>query len=396
MDHVVSWLSQTDDSYPAQDDISAGGGNPQPWPQKRKHSNLSEISDDRLQVVSFPASLCDVWERDQLQAQNRKNYHPGPPAPNSTFSDFDDGSAVVASSKQKRVLLTKSTPSFRFLGASGRGGLHIRDNFDKWVPPSIRQLIGSFRTDSSDRWVLCNCVKDLLCEEYSLGAIGDGIFQACSCNGNVKSSRQSQARGVLKSVRHANHIQAQGTEENNWVAHSIFLLQLVIGESGETYPLQVDSVTATDLYREFCPRVRWRPSRSRSSSPKKRQRGAIRMVIPSQTPLVDEVLTARADIAITLLNCDETESFRQNLNIKFGLSELPLPLKNMNQLPLLTFEVKSLDGSSLEAENQATICANSILQSWRCWECRLVILKPTTRVALRTLLLKLKTRRRIN
>ncbi|KAF3290742.1 hypothetical protein TWF970_000008 [Orbilia oligospora] len=71
---------------------------------------------------------------------------------------------------------------------------------------------------------------------------------------------------------------------------------------------------------------------------------------------IDEVLTAKADIAITLLNCDETEPFRHSLNIKFGLSELPLPLKNMNQLPILTFEVKSVDGSSLETENQATMC----------------------------------------
>ncbi|KAF3197986.1 hypothetical protein TWF191_005175 [Orbilia oligospora] len=39
----------------------------------------------------------------------------------------------------------------------------------------------------------------------------------------------------------------------------------------------------------------------------------------------------------------------------------------MNQLPILTFEVKSVDGSSLETENQATTCANSILQSWRCF-----------------------------
>ncbi|KAK6343700.1 hypothetical protein TWF730_011290 [Orbilia blumenaviensis] len=284
-----------------------------------------------------------------------------------TFSISSTSAAtVVASSKQKRILLAKSIPNFRFLGASGRGGLHIKDSFDKWVPQSIRQLISSFRRSSSDRWVLCNCLRNLLSEEDSLDALEGDQFQTCSCNDNVKTSRQLEARSVLKLVRRANDIQAGAAEGNNWVAHSISLLQLAIGESGETYPLQVDSVTATDLHREFCPRVRWRPSRSRSSSPKKRKRRASGIATPSQTPLVDEILMARADIAITLLNCDETESFRNNINTKFGRFELPLPLKNMDQLPILTLGVKSLDGSSLEVENQATICANSILQSWRC------------------------------
>ncbi|KAF3190757.1 hypothetical protein TWF788_008279 [Orbilia oligospora] len=73
-----------------------------------------------------------------------------------------------------------------------------------------------------------------------------------------------------------------------------------------------------------------------------------------QTPLVDETLTARADIAIMLLNCDKTESLRNNINTRFGRPELPLPFKNMDQLPILTSEVKSFDGSSLKAENQAT------------------------------------------
>ncbi|KAK6511380.1 hypothetical protein TWF481_000297 [Arthrobotrys musiformis] len=302
MDRVDAWLSQTDEleSDPAQDDIPAQDDWPQVWPLKRKLSNMSEASDDRLhrgrRVHSFQ--------------------------------------------------LSPDTLNFDFSGwGCCNGGLGFRDNLDRWVPPSIRQV--NFFA-------------------HSEGVVRiDGSFSVVLCD-KGKGTRQLDAHGVLKLVRRANEIQARTTEENNWLVHSISLLQLLVGETGETYPLQVDSVTATDLHREFCPRVKWQPSRSRSSSLRKRQRRAPGAATPLQTPLVDEVLTARANIAITLQNCDETESFRNSPHTGFGRPTLPLPFKNADQLPIITFEVKSLDGSSLEAENQATICANSILQSWRC------------------------------
>ncbi|KAK6502482.1 hypothetical protein TWF506_003064 [Arthrobotrys conoides] len=48
MDRVVAWLSQTDGSDPAQDDIPAQDDRPQARKRKRKLSNMSEASDDRL------------------------------------------------------------------------------------------------------------------------------------------------------------------------------------------------------------------------------------------------------------------------------------------------------------------------------------------------------------
>ncbi|KAK6342449.1 hypothetical protein TWF718_007852 [Orbilia javanica] len=193
----------------------------------------------------------------------------------------------------------------------------------------------------------------------------DSQFGDCSCNDEAKGLRQLEAHNILGLVRRANNIHAKSTEENNWLVHSISLLEFILGDSRKSYPLQVDSVTATDLHREFCPRVRWRPSVSRSPSPRKRPKRIPEPAGISHAPLVDETLTARADIAITLLDCDETEPFLNDITTKFGPSDLPLSLKGMNGLPIVTFEVKSLDGSSLEAENQAMICANAILQSWR-------------------------------
>ncbi|RVD83241.1 uncharacterized protein DFL_007637 [Arthrobotrys flagrans] len=98
-----------------------------------------------------------------------------------------------------------------------------------------------------DRWVLCNCLKDLLSEEDSLDALENDRFRTCSCNDKFKISRRLEVRNVLKLVRRANDIQAGATEESNWVAHSISLLQLVIGERGEIYPLRVDSVENSAL-----------------------------------------------------------------------------------------------------------------------------------------------------
>ncbi|KAF3113586.1 hypothetical protein TWF102_000241 [Orbilia oligospora] len=48
MDRVVAWLSQTDGSDPAQDDIPTQDDRPQAWTRKRKLSNMSQASDDRL------------------------------------------------------------------------------------------------------------------------------------------------------------------------------------------------------------------------------------------------------------------------------------------------------------------------------------------------------------
>ncbi|KAF3926317.1 hypothetical protein AA313_de0200983 [Arthrobotrys entomopaga] len=80
--------------------------------------------------------------------------------------------------------------------------------------------------------------------------------------------------------------------------------------------------------------------------------------------MVDEAVTARADIAFAL----QRESARQlqfDIEDKFGACDYISPFKNMTNFPLVTLEAKSLDGSALEAENQNAICANAILQSWR-------------------------------
>lgn len=51
---------------------------------------------------------------------------------------------------------------------------------------------------------------------------------------------------------------------------------------------------------------------------------------------------------------------------KFGLEYYIPPFKNFTEPPIITSEAKSWDGSSLEAENRTAICANEILESWRC------------------------------
>ncbi|KAK6516002.1 hypothetical protein TWF281_004592 [Arthrobotrys megalospora] len=302
MDRVVAWLSQTDEGDPAQDDIPAQDDRPQALDRKRKFSDMSQASDDRL------------------QEQKRKHYRPIVPAPNSTLSAFDDGeldpdedvgqrhpstlssnlartlsistaSAAVASTKQKRVLLAQSTPNFRFLGVSGRGGLNFRQNIDNWVPPGIRQLVRSLNRGRSDRWVICSCLKSVLSQDNDLDPLEDGVFKACSCSEERRLSHQLEARRVIELVVPCKRYAGR--------SH---------GGSYLGSPFRFSIANDTD----------------------------------DSAPLLSRIIK------------------------KFGRYELPVSLKNRTSMPVLTFEVKSLNGSSLEAENQATICANSILQSWRC------------------------------
>ncbi|KAK6334373.1 hypothetical protein TWF730_003588 [Orbilia blumenaviensis] len=284
-------------------------------------------------------------------------------APSAT--SYSTASAAAPSSKSKRKLLATSTPNFKFLGLSGRAGLDVSDDINDWVPMSIRKLARGFSRSMSPKGMICQCVKDVILEYEPTLHWEDITFSDIDCDDQTHKQHLAEAKSIIEWVTESNDMHVDTTEENDWVAHSKTILNSVIARP--KLPLHVNGVTSVDLVREFCPRTR-HAARSRSSSPRKKQRGRSGTTTSASTSsrISEGVMTARADITVLIRDCGQTSALFAAMDDKFGFEAYIPPFKNFTEPPIITLEAKSLDGSSLEAENQTAICANTILESWRC------------------------------
>ncbi|KAK6538058.1 hypothetical protein TWF694_010948 [Orbilia ellipsospora] len=371
-ERITAWLSSTEPSSP--EDLSFEHCETSPSStrsKKRKLADMSDASDDRLQqqkrlhyrpTLPAPASsLRSIDEIDPVDSASQVDLTMAstPRSQSPTKDSTILSSALITGAKNKRVLLEGSRPNFMFLGLSGRAGLSTRVKLDDWVPPGIRQLVRNFSKTASTKGLICKCVEKILLDFDPLLYWDDDVF--AERNDENHQDHAVEARFILGWILRANDMHGDTREEADWVSHSTEFLHTVIGPGGSNYPLTPVSVTAVDILREFCPITR--TSRNRSSSPRKRVRSQPNTG-PSQRQMVDEAVTARADIAFVLQR-DSADQLQLDIEEKFGSFDYIPPFRNMTKIPLITLEAKSLDGSSLEAENQNAICANAILESWR-------------------------------
>ncbi|KAK6518979.1 hypothetical protein TWF281_003670 [Arthrobotrys megalospora] len=403
-DRISAWIAstETDKDPPAEfeAEIPISPTIKQEYSRKRAFSDISDAGDGRLteqkrkhirtihpaprSALGFIADFEDAGPSDSVSqidadvsvhsATDIRNLSiessitsPGDDSPTKvSLSSGITPSVATTSPKSKRRLLETSTPNFRFLGVSGRAGLTAWDDINDWVPMSIRKLAQGFSRSTSPRGMICSCVKDIIIN-YDPMLLWDDITFSDMSDSKDHERHLREAEFILEWVQISNDMHVHAAEESDWVRHSKYVLSSVITVNGDIYPLHTVGVQSVDLVREFCPRTR-RRAQSQPTSPCKNQEGRLGTVTSINPPsrVTEGVITARADLTVLLRDCGRTSSLFQALDDKFGLEAYIPPFENFVEPPVFMLDVKSLDGSCLEAENQTAICANAILESWRC------------------------------
>ncbi|KAK6495593.1 hypothetical protein TWF481_002641 [Arthrobotrys musiformis] len=258
--------------------------------------------------------------------------------------------------KKRREMLDQCLPKFEFFGVSGQGGLNPDDEEDEWkIPSGFETLVHTFRASMALRGSICTCVEERIRGRRKFEWWEEGTFLD---QGNNHQRHLDEANFVIQSATRSEGLQLSVSEEADWAGHATEVLRFVAGVIDSFHPVTISSVTTVDIHHDFFPTLRKGP-RSRSTSPTKRQRGNVAIREPAR-----EVLAARADISVNLRRKGkQTKEIVSTIQQRFG--EFPTPFKTIATSPLLAVEAKSHDGSALEAEFQAIVCANAILEAWR-------------------------------
>ncbi|KAF3930310.1 hypothetical protein ABW19_dt0200850 [Dactylella cylindrospora] len=267
--------------------------------------------------------------------------------------------ASTVTAKKIRELLNAGTPAFAFIGVSGRGGVIGGDEDEAWAPASIRLLVKNFQSLVNASGLICNCVEDSLKQHQPHYWWNDNNFNNQRCQEPGKHTLE--ANWVIERTTEAENLHSSSSEEGEWVQHALEIMRQVAGSRPQHHPATASRVTTVEMDRRCFPTIRNRRHiRSRSSSPRKKQRTSNSLVEESSLG----ILTARADIAVNLHIGSKRNAALVN-RIKEQHGEFPTPFESIALYPLIAIECKSQDGSNLGAEFQSVLCANAILESWR-------------------------------
>ncbi|KAF3290094.1 hypothetical protein TWF132_007291 [Orbilia oligospora] len=158
----------------------------------------------------------------------------------------------------------------------------------------------------------------------------EGTF---SSQGDNHQRHLDEANFVIQSATRSEGLQLSVSEESAWARHATEVLQFVAGPIDSFHPVTISSVTTVDIHHDFFPTLRRGP-RPLPTSSARRQGGNAK-----------------------------TRDIISTIQKRFG--EFPTPFKTIATSLLPAIEAKSHDSSALEAESQAVVCANAILEAWR-------------------------------
>ncbi|KAK6499893.1 hypothetical protein TWF481_010250 [Arthrobotrys musiformis] len=324
----------------------------------RERNYPPESPDERI-----AAWLKDVDKGDTLQLDTFSNTKERARSEVvSRWSEVDITSIPeLAEGEKRRELLGRCVPKFEFFGVSGQGGLNPDDeDDDEWkIPPGFETLVREFRASMALRGSICTCVEERIRRRRKIEWWEESTFSDLDL-GNNHQRHFDEANFVIQSATRSEVLQLSMSEGADWAGHATEVLRFVAGVIDSFHPITISSVTTVDIHHEFFPTLRRGP-RFRSASPTKRQRG--NATVRKSRP-IKEVLAARADISVNLRRKGkQARDILSTIQERFG--EFPTPFKTISATPLLAVEVKSYGGSALEAEFQAVVCANAILESWR-------------------------------
>ncbi|KAK6335002.1 hypothetical protein TWF718_010443 [Orbilia javanica] len=391
---IIAWLKNISTANPVKRNISTSLVSPRPvTPPETTASVVGQVAG--LESGLSPSNakkrkrlegdiVSDVDEDCRFEAKQNYYYPQYPPAtpyegldletqeavrPTDSISQSgrDVAQSVGSSSLSKSInttitrkkrpeLLDQCLPKFEFLGVSGQGGLNPGDEEDEsTVPSGFETLVHAFRAAMVLRGNICTCVEEKIRGRRKFEWWEQNTFSSCGSNHERHSN---EANFVIQSATRAEVLQLSVSEEADWAGHATEVLRFVAGVIESFHPVNISSVTTVDIYPDLFPTVR-RRTRSHSIPPTKRQRGSTTKREP-----IKETLAARADIAVNL-RCKGKQTTDIVSTVQRNFGEFPTPFKTIATSPLLAVEAKSHDGSALEAEFQAVVCANAILESWR-------------------------------
>ncbi|TGJ62418.1 hypothetical protein EYR41_002398 [Orbilia oligospora] len=158
----------------------------------------------------------------------------------------------------------------------------------------------------------------------------EGTF---SSQGDNHQRHLDEANFVIQSATRSEGLQLSVSEESAWARHATEVLRFVAGPIDSFHPVTISSVTTVDIHHDFFPTLRRGP-RPLPTSSTRRQGGNAK-----------------------------TRDIISTIQKRFG--EFPTPFKTIATSLLPAIEAKSHDSSALEAESQAVVCANAILEAWR-------------------------------
>ncbi|KAF3182050.1 hypothetical protein TWF225_006545 [Orbilia oligospora] len=244
--------------------------------------------------------------------------------------DLEAEEAVWPMDKEART--TRAVlPKFEFFGVSGQGGLNPDDEEDEWkIPSGFETLVHAFRASMAFRGSICTCVEERIRGRQRFEWWEEGTF---SSQGDNHQRHLDEANFVIQSATRSEGLQLSVSEESAWARHATEVLQFVAGPIDSFHPVTISSVTTVDIHHDFFPTLRRGP-RPLPTSSARRQGGNAK-----------------------------TRDIISTIQKRFG--EFPTPFKTIATSLLPAIEAKSHDSSALEAESQAVVCANAILEAWR-------------------------------
>ncbi|KAK6518284.1 hypothetical protein TWF506_005444 [Arthrobotrys conoides] len=273
-----------------------------------------------------------------------------------SFSSESSNTTTATTWKKKRELLDRCLPRFEFLGVSGQGGLNPDDEEDEQeILSGFETLVHTFRASMALRGSICTCVEERIRGRRKSEWWEEGAFSDYESN---HQRHLDETNFVIQSAARAEGLQLSISEKADWAGHAIEILRFVAGVIDSFHPVTISSITTVDIHYNFSPTVQL-DLQPRHTLPTEMQRGDAMTREPLR-----EVISARADISVNIRRKGkQTKDILSIIQTTFG--EFPSPFKTIATSPLFAVVVKCQDSSTLEAEFQAVVSANAILESWR-------------------------------
>ncbi|EGX52420.1 hypothetical protein AOL_s00043g209 [Orbilia oligospora ATCC 24927] len=166
--------------------------------------------------------------------------------------------------------------------------------------------------------MVCSCVEDMVREQWPYEPWPKSKTPGRECSNPRRHSQEAEFVVEISTVVEKLH--SEMTEEMAWVSTTARILENVAGFAKQFHPVSA--------------------------------------------AIVEEVLTARADLTVNFdLRSKKLVDISNKLSEKFGT--YPTPFINTAKSPFITIECKSQDGSNVGAEFQSTLCGSAMLESWR-------------------------------